>query len=102
MKIEDLRKICTYDRIQMTFNVLQRCRERTISIDDIINCIMNGEIIEDYPNDYPFPSALIMECSAGKPLHIVVGTDGKQIWIVTAYVPDSNKWENNYKTRKVN
>jgi len=37
-------------------HVLVRMRQRGISISDIINCISFGEIIENYPNDYPYPS----------------------------------------------
>ena len=28
--------------------------------DDVMNAINNGEIIEQYPDDYPFPSCLIL------------------------------------------
>lgn len=36
--------------------------------------IVNGEIIEEYPNDYPFPSCLILGITIKcRYLHIVVG-----------------------------
>ncbi|MFG6337693.1 MAG: DUF4258 domain-containing protein [Lachnospiraceae bacterium] len=31
-----------------------------MSINDIIFCIHEGEIIEQYPDDYPYPSCLIL------------------------------------------
>lgn len=34
-------------------------QERDISRADVKNCIMHGEIIEDYPDDFPHPSCLI-------------------------------------------
>ena len=46
MNIEDLRKLCNDENIQMTAHVLKRCRERKITLDKIISCIMNREIIE--------------------------------------------------------
>lgn len=102
MNIEDLRILCTDDNILMTQHVHKRCRERGIKIDDIICCIMNGEIIENYPDDYPYPSALVMECKVGKPLHIVVGIGNDKLWIITAYYPDMKRWHKDYKTRKEN
>ena len=100
MDIEQLRLLCKDETIQMTGHIYKRCRERNIRFDDIKRCIMYGEIIEDYPNDFPFPSALILECIYGKPIHVVAGIGDKLLWIITAYYPDSKKWENDYKTRK--
>ena len=37
----------------------KRLIERDITINDIVETINNGKIIEDYPNDFPFPSCLI-------------------------------------------
>jgi len=33
-------------------------------------------------------------------MHIVVGSDLNILWIVTAYYPDAQKWENDFKTRR--
>ena len=35
-----------------------------------------------------------------KPLHTVVGTNGYQLWITTAYYPSSEKWLDDLKTRR--
>lgn len=100
MNINDFRLLCTDETMQMTEHTHRRCRERNIMLDEIKRCILQGEIIEEYPDDYPFPSALISENAYGKPLHIVAGLSDDRLWIITAYYPDSDKWENNYKTRK--
>ena len=49
-----------------------------------------------------FPSCLILgKCLAGKPLHVVTGLDtGVLSCMITAYRPDLEKWENDFKTRK--
>ena len=101
LKIEDLRMLCNDNTIQMTSHVLQRCRERGIKYEYIKQCIMNGEIIENYPNDYPFPSALVLGfLFDSKPLHVVAGLTDDSIWIITAYYPDLSIWKNDFKTRK--
>lgn len=75
--------------------------ERGIQFTDILNVIEQGEIIEDYEEDYPFPSCLILGESKDKKIHIVVSINEGMIYLITAYIPDSLKWENDLKTRKV-
>lgn len=100
MNIENLRKLCNDDTIQITTHALKRCRERNISLDDITNCIMNGEIIENYPDDYPYPTALVLEYKINKPIHVVAGIGNNKLWIITAYHPDTKCWNRNFKIRK--
>lgn len=101
LKIEDLQRICDLQNIEITLHAAKRLEQRGISISDIISCIKNGEIIEQYPDDYPFPSCLILGISSNKSmLHVVVGTDLETLWIITAYFPSLEKWEYDLKTRK--
>lgn len=103
LNIEDLRKICTLENIEITLHAAKRLEQRGISINDVTACIMNGEIIEQYPEDYPHPSCLILGYSILQTyLHVVVGSNMKTLWIITAYYPDLNNWESDYKTRKEN
>lgn len=99
MNINDLRRLCNDETIQMSSHCYKRCVERKISYEEIKLCIKNGEIIENYPEDYPYPSALVFS-NADKPLHVVAGLSEDYLWIITAYRPDSDKWEPDYKTRK--
>lgn len=56
-------------------------QERDIATADVKNCIMSGEIIEEYPDDFPVPSALVFGyCVKGTVLHTVCGTDGQFIY----------------------
>jgi hypothetical protein len=103
MDIEILRELCSnVDNIQVTRHAYDRFRERSITLDDVINAISSGEIIEQYPNDYPYPSCLVLGLSVDKtPLHTVCGVDkSERLWIITAYFPSDDKWENDYSKRK--
>jgi len=76
--------------------------ERKISIDDVEYTIMHGEIIEEYPADYPYPSCLVLCAEVrGRPIHIVISSDGELINLITAYVPDAGKWTDNFSKREV-
>jgi hypothetical protein len=46
--------------------------DREISVDDVEKIIAEGEIIESYPDDTPYPSRLILHNLAGRPLHVVL------------------------------
>ncbi len=101
--INELRKICTIENIEITLHAAKRLEQRGIFIQDILSCIKNGKIIEQYPDDYPHPSCLILGMSAKQTyLHVVVGSNMTTLWIITAYFPDSQKWENDLETRKEN
>lgn len=72
INIEDLRKLCIDGAIRWTAHVMQRLIQRGITRAEVIQAIIAGEIIEQYPNDYPFPSCLIF-AKGKRPLHIVCG-----------------------------
>lgn len=103
LDINILRKICVPENIELTMHAAKRLEQRDISINDVMACIMHGEIIEQYPADYPYPSCLILGLSVNDtPLHAVIGSNQSQLWIVTAYYPDSNKWSKDFRVRKEN
>ena len=99
--LEDLQKICKPENFQITIHAAERLEQRGIILNDIINCILYGEIIEQYPTDYPLPSCLVLGTSISQEtLHVVVGSDLNLLWIITAYKPDKEKWEDDFRTRK--
>ena len=102
IELSQIQSLTTESKIMWTEHVATRLRERGIKRVDVIECIKNGEIIEQYPDDTPFPSCLILgNCEAGEPLHIVVGLNiGTLCCIITAYRPNLDKWESDFKTRK--
>ena len=62
---------------------------------------MNGEIIEDYPDDYPYLSCLVLEYTVkGHVLHVVVGMSETRLWLITAYQPNPEQWSDDFKVRK--
>ncbi|MCL2362784.1 MAG: DUF4258 domain-containing protein [Defluviitaleaceae bacterium] len=52
-------------------------------------------------HNYPHPSALMLGYTDNsKPLHIAIGVGGGFAWLITAYFPNPEKWEIDFKTRK--
>jgi len=81
---------------------LERMFERRISREQVKQSIVNGTIIEEYPDDTPYPSALFLGWFEGKPLHVVAAYDAEfgRLHIITAYIPDLGHFETDYKTRR--
>lgn len=99
--IETLREYYRLEKVIITIHAQERLRQRGIRARDIKNCVMSGEIIEQYPDDFPFPSCLIFGKSAsGKIIHVVASDEGTESRIITAYFPDNNKFEDDLKTRR--
>lgn len=69
-----------------------------ITIKEIEKAILSGEIIESYSKDERGESVLIGATLLNRGLHIVCGTRGGRILIVTVYEPRMPKWID-YKTR---
>ena len=101
MNIEEIQACCKEGRIQWTAHVLQRLIKRNIARKSIKEVLQNGTIIEQYPNDYPYPSCLVSGyTSTGEILHIVCGIGENRLWIITAYRPDSSIWNDSFSKRK--
>jgi hypothetical protein len=74
-----------------------------ILVDEMLQALDTGEIIEEYPDDQPYYSCLIFgRTLSGRPLHIVcapVSTERRLI-VITTYQPDPDRWEADLKRRK--
>jgi len=101
--IVEIKKLCDNESIRWTNHVLVRLIQRNISTDDIACALRNGEIIEMYPTDYPYPSCLILGATINnKFIHVVCGIGNSELWLITAYHPSSIKWSPDFKLRKEN
>ena len=82
-------------------HAIQRMFERDIFEEDVENTINNGEIIEEYLDDKPYPSYLTLKYIDSKPLHVVfaINKEANETIVITAYYPDKEKWSNDFKKR---
>ena len=76
-------------------------QQRGIKIEDILHSIKNGEIIEKYRDDFPYPSVLIFGFNKDEEImHTVCGIGEDYIWMITTYYPDIEEWQDDFKTRR--
>ncbi len=76
--------------------------ERDINRIEVKEVILEGEVVESYEEDKPFPSALFFKLVNNRPLHVVAAFDEmrNKAYIITSYEPDLIIFENDYRTRK--
>jgi hypothetical protein len=75
--------------------------ERGISRREVLAAIMEGEMIEEYLSDRPYPSCLLMRVG-DEPLHVVAAVNAELAvcHIITVYRPDSDHFEDDLRTRR--
>jgi hypothetical protein len=85
-----------------TTHALRRMLQHGIPSAQVRQALERGERIEEYPDDTPLPSYLVLGGSAGGVLHVVAADDEAhdETIVITTYHPDPNEWEADLKTRK--
>ena len=90
-------------RVLASRHALHELEEDGLELDLILEVVVSGEAIEDYPTDPRGPSCLV--CSAldlGLWVHTVWGWDAgtRTAVLITAYRPNPEKWDEDFKKRK--
>ena len=88
--------------IEWRKHVLQKLAERGVAQADVLAVLLVGEKVRDYADDKPFPSALFLGYVGGRPFHVVAACDEtcEQIFIITAYEPSLEIFEDDYRTKR--
>jgi len=99
--IQKIRKKVINNEFEFSKHATDQCVLRDISVDEIRQAIITGEIIEDYPDDKYGPSCLIMGyTNNNRPIHIQCSYPTRSIIkIITVYEPSRKEW-NNFKIRR--
>lgn len=89
------------ETITYRLHAVQRMFERKITADEVRYALETGVVIEEYPDDTPYPSRLILGCYKGRIIHVVAAnniSDG-EIIVITVYEPDPSEWDLECKKR---
>jgi hypothetical protein len=105
MLIQDIQLSVKMNLVIVSRHGREEAEADNLKLDEILSSVMQGEIIEDYPDDQPLPSCLIYgESQNHKPVHSVWGynKDTGYAVLITVYRPDPAKWINGRTRRKLN
>ena len=83
-------------------HAVRRMYERQISDADVRHVLESGETIENYPDDRPYPSRLILGWHGSRPIHVALADnlEENETIVITAYEPDPDKWTPDFKKRR--
>ena len=91
------KKYPAYRCLAFRVHALRQMFQREISDSDIHELLGNGLIIEEYPDDLPYPGFLVSAMVNGRPLHAVMAYNNadREAIGITAYEPDPESWSDN-------
>jgi hypothetical protein len=96
------KKYPAYRHLTFRIHALRQMFQRRISDSDIRELIGIGTVIEEYPDDVPYPSFLILGIVNSRPLHVVMAYNNvdREAIVIIAYEPDPDSWSENYSRRR--
>lgn len=99
--IEELREKISAGLFEFSKHAVDQSILRHVTVREMREAIVAGEIIEDYQDDKYGPSCLILGLTgAGRPLHIQCSSPSRPlVRIITLYEPDANLWVD-FKVRR--
>lgn len=102
LDLRRVREAIAAGRVTWSRHGVTRMQERGITREDVLAGLRGGEVIENYPDDVPYPSALVLGFVGGRPLHVVVALDiiAPEVHIITVYEPSPDEFEPDWRTRK--
>lgn len=62
-----------------------------------------GEMIQDYPEDKPYPSRLVLGWRGSAPIPVVAAdsTESDETFVITVYEPTLDLWETGFRKKKI-
>jgi hypothetical protein len=85
-----------------TRHARKRILERGIRIDDVHVAMSAPTVVEEYPDDEPCPTRLVLGWVGSRPLHLVLAgpTAAGDTIVVTLYEPAAARWEPGFVRRR--
>ena len=82
-------------------HAFERMFQRGIDPAAVAHIVAEAEVVFEYPDDQPFPSALLLGFFGKQAIHAVVAKSMEgDCHLVTIYWPDPTIWDETFKRRK--
>ncbi len=98
--VDEIKRLAIQEQFEISVHARERMAERGVSTEELISLIINGDIIEDYSDDFPYPSVLILGYISGVPFHVVAAKGLNLAKIITVYRVEEERWHH-HRIRKV-
>ena len=102
--IEQVRALVARGEVLVSLHGAEELATDGIQVREVVNGLSASEAIEEYPDYAKGPCVLVLQRDAsGQPIHVVwgipMGQDSPAV-LVTAYRPDSKKWDETWLKRR--
>lgn len=83
------------EKITYRLHAVQRMFDLKVSAEEVRYVQEIGEVIEEYPDDTPYPSCLILGRYKGRLIHVIAANNclDEEIIVITVYEPDPSEWD---------
>jgi hypothetical protein len=83
-------------------HAIRRLFSRGIAVSDVLRAAQDGDVIEHYPDDEPWPESVVLGETTDGPIHVVIGREPetKRCVIITVYWPDHERWHDEFRRRR--
>ena len=79
--------------LRFTLHAHQRMVEENVAVDEVVEALMNGEVVENYPEHKRGACCLVCgRTKTGRYVHVVCTTGLDVVVIITVYEPRKPKW----------
>ena len=105
MTFDEICRLVQEGRYEISLHAQQERLEDNLDIEEIEAAMLQGEIIEDYPEDPRGPSCLIAGRAGTRHVHVVLGwarsrgQAARTLRVITVYIPKPPKWKD-HRTRE--
>lgn len=90
--LNQIRQQASTENYRVTQHAQQEMVEEDVLLDELLEAIASGQIVENYPHHQRGACCLISGFSQTRPLHIVCTTSQPTLIIITVYEPKPPKW----------
>lgn len=92
MDIQIIKQRVREGRFLLSAHADQAAADEAIDIVEIREALLNGEILEQYPDTGRGESCLVLGFANAKPIHVVCGWYRESVLVITVYIPKPPKF----------
>ena len=99
--IDTLRQKISRGQVEYSLHAVRQMIAREISPEEVVQTMLAGEVIENYPDDKYGPSCLVCGMTkSSRVLHVQCTHPSRPlVKVVTAYEPGPAEWDKTFKQR---
>lgn len=92
MEIEVIKELVRGDQYLYSLHAEIERKADELTFVQVEEALLNGKILEQYPDTGRGESCLVVGFAGEKPVHIVCGWRGEKIALITVYIPTPPKF----------